>query len=61
MRTAIITDSNSGIFEREGWETYVKEAFPGHTVKYDPLTFSIACHVGPDAFGMGISRKINGK
>ncbi len=43
------------------WEASVKEAFPNHTVRYDPLTFSIACHVGPDAFGMGISRKITGK
>lgn len=43
------------------WETSVKEAFSGHTIKYDPLTFSIACHVGPDAFGMGISRIVTGK
>lgn len=40
------------------WEMMVKEAFSGYTVQYDPLTFSIACHVGPDAFGMGISKKI---
>lgn len=45
----------------EEWEASVREAFAGHAVKYDPLTFSIACHVGPDAFGMGISRKITGK
>lgn len=47
--------------KNEDWETYVKESFPNHTVKYDPLTFSIACHVGPDAFGMGISRISTGK
>lgn len=38
------------------WEKAVQDAFPGASVKYDPLTFSIASHVGPDAFGMGISR-----
>lgn len=43
------------------WEASVKEAFPNQMVKYDPLTFSIACHVGPGAFGMGISRKATGK
>ena len=43
------------------WEASVKEAFSGHAVKYDPLTFSIACHVGPDAFGMGISSIVTGK
>lgn len=37
------------------WETMVREAFPEDEVHYDPLTFSVACHVGPDAFGMGIS------
>ncbi len=38
------------------WENMVKEAFPEQDVRYDPLTFSVACHTGPDAFGMGISR-----
>lgn len=47
--------------KNQEWETSVREAFPGQEVKYDPLTFSIACHVGPDAFGMGISRKADGK
>lgn len=41
------------------WEAMAKEAFPEYNVQYDPLTFSIACHVGPDAFGMGISKKIS--
>lgn len=40
------------------WKAMVKEAFPGVEVRYDPLTFSVACHVGADAFGMGVSRKI---
>lgn len=34
------------------------EVFAGEDIKYDPLTFSISCHVGPGAFGMGISKKI---
>lgn len=42
----------------EEWKQMVKETFPDQTVKYDPLTFSIASHVGPDAFGMGISKAI---
>ncbi len=39
------------------WKDMVWEAFAGEEIKYDPLTFSISCHVGPGAFGMGISRK----
>ena len=34
------------------------EAFQGEELRYDPLTFSVSCHVGSDAFGMGISAKI---
>ena len=47
--------------DKEGdweWLEMIKEAFPGEEIHYDPLTFSIGCHVGPGAFGMGISRKI---
>ena len=44
--------------EHQEWMEMVREMFPWEDVKYDPLTFSIRCHVGPGAFGMGISRKI---
>lgn len=40
------------------WLEMVKEGFPGEEIHYDPLTLSIGCHVGPGAFGMGISRKL---
>lgn len=44
--------------EHQEWMEMGQEMFPWEDVKYDPLTFSISCHVGPGAFGMGISRKI---
>lgn len=37
------------------WHQKVKETFPDDSVIYDPLTFSISCHTGPNSFGMGIS------
>ena len=40
------------------WKDMAFEAFQGEELRYDPLTFSVSCHVGPDAFGMGISAKI---
>lgn len=40
------------------WMEMAQEVFAGEDIKYDPLTFSIGCHVGAGAFGMGISRKI---
>lgn len=44
--------------EHQEWMEMVNEVFPYEDVKYDPLTFSVSCHVGPGAFGMGISKKI---
>lgn len=44
--------------EDREWLEMVKAAFPGEEVYYDRLTFSIGCHVGPGAFGMGISVKL---
>lgn len=40
------------------WERQLREAFPGDHVHYEPLSFSIACHTGPNAFGVGVSRQI---
>ena len=44
--------------EHQEWVEMVNEVFPYEDVKYDPLTFSVSCHVEPGAFGMGISKKI---
>ena len=40
------------------WYQMVQAAFPEDKVDYDPLTFSVSCHVGPDAFGMGVSIRL---
>lgn len=44
--------------EHQEWMDMAREIFKGEDINYDPLTFSIGCHVGPGAFGMGISRKL---
>ena len=46
-------DSQADIDE---WLTAVKTAFPGCVVYYNPLSCSIACHVGIGAIGIGISK-----
>ncbi|MGN1181952.1 MAG: DegV family protein, partial [Faecalibacillus sp.] len=53
MASSILDES-----KRKQWQDMVNEAFQDEDIHYDPLTFSISCHVGPDAFGMGISKKI---
>lgn len=37
------------------WYKRAKEIFPNDELLYDPLTCSISSHVGPNAFGMGLS------
>ena len=48
----------AGTFEcpedAEEWLCRLREAFPGYTVYYQPLSCSIACHVGIDAAGVGV-------
>lgn len=39
------------------WRDSVKEAFPDIAVFYEPLSCSIACHVGIGAMGLGVSKK----
>lgn len=43
--------------ERE-WRKMTQKAFPEYQIRYDPLAFSIGAHLGPDAFGMAISRRL---
>ena len=42
--------------DADTWFEMVKQRFPQiEGVYYDPLSFSIGCHVGPNAIGIGIS------
>lgn len=49
----------AGTFEKEAdamrWRELVQSAFPDASVYYMPLSCSIACHVGIDATGIGVS------
>lgn len=40
------------------WYKPAEEVFPNEELLYDPLTCSISSHVGPNAFGMGLSVKM---
>ena len=37
------------------WVQDIKEAFPGHEVMCDYLSFGVTCHTGPGALGIGFS------
>ena len=40
------------------WKHEIEERFPGHTVLLDPLTLSIACHIGPGALAIAITPRL---
>ena len=39
----------------QSWVQDIKEAFPGHEVMCDYLSFGVTCHTGPGALGIGFS------
>ena len=49
--------AGSNLTEEEAaeWKQMLVEAFPNSYVYYDPLSFSVGCHIGPKGYGMGIS------
>lgn len=48
-------------YNREAGEAFraeVQEAFPGFDIHMDPLSLSVACHIGPGALAVTCSKKI---
>ena len=41
------------------WKKEVEEAFPGVDVHMDPLSLSVACHIGPGALAVTTTRKLH--
>ncbi len=44
--------------EIDAWFKEVQQAFPTYTVKQDPLSLSVSCHIGPKSIGIGCARAI---
>ncbi len=40
------------------WEAELREAFPGYELHIDPLSLSVACHIGPGALAVACTRKV---
>ena len=41
------------------WKKEVEEAIPGHEMYMDPLSLSVACHIGPGALAVTVTRKLH--
>lgn len=53
-----VAGSFSDTGEDRAWFEEVQAAFPEDRLHFEPLSFSVACHTGPNAFGLGISRQV---
>ncbi len=42
----------------ENFKREVEEIFPGYDIHMDPLSLSVACHIGPGALAVACSKKI---
>ena len=42
------------------WVEQIQAAVPGVSLHYEPLSFSVICHTGPEAFGLSVSRRLRG-
>ncbi|MCR5670787.1 MAG: DegV family protein [Butyrivibrio sp.] len=41
------------------WKKEIEEAFPGFDIHMDPLSLSVACHIGPGALAVTVTKKIH--
>ena len=42
----------------EEFKKEVQAAFPEHDIMIDPLSLSVACHIGPGALALAATKKI---
>ena len=40
------------------WKQQLEEAFPGYEMHMDPLSLSVACHIGPGSLAVAVCKKI---
>jgi len=40
------------------WKAEVEAAFPGYNIQMDPLSLSVACHIGPGALAVACCQKL---
>ena len=43
----------------EQFRTEVEAEFPGYDIHIDPLSLSVACHIGPGSLALACCKKIN--
>lgn len=44
--------------EAEEWKKELEKEFPGMEIHMDPLSLSVACHIGQGALAVAVSKKV---
>ena len=44
--------------EGMAWKEEIQTVYPNHEIRMDPLSLSVACHIGPGALAVTISKKL---
>mgnify|MGYP002552775334 CR=1 FL=1 len=44
--------------EAEGWKEELEDRFPNYIVKMNPLSLSVACHIGPGALAVACAKEV---
>lgn len=44
--------------EAEGWREELEDRFPNYTVEMNPLSLSVACHIGPGALAVACAKEV---
>ena len=55
LQIAYTTDKETA----ESWKQEVLKAFPDMEIQMDPLSLSVACHIGPGALAVACCKKLN--
>ena len=54
----VVKFGGSSLASAEQFKKEAEEFFPGYEICLKPLSLSIACHIGPGALAMAVSKKI---
>lgn len=55
LQIAYTCDEESAL----SWKAEVEKEFPGYPIQMDPLSLSVACHIGPGALAVACTKKIS--
>lgn len=44
--------------DAEGWKEELEDRFPNYTVEMNPLSLSVACHIGPGALAVACAKEV---